>query len=92
MYYKIRRRERYRTRRKKNTHTNEGDAGTDERKVSDEKEEGKTGNAIYEVKLPKLFAIKLNNAHLDWFCYWNQFESDIEKSELSPVSKFSYLK
>ena len=36
--------------------------------------------------------LKFNGTHLDWFRFWNQFESDIEKSELPPVSKFSYLK
>ena len=39
-----------------------------------------------------MFITKFNGTHLDWFRFWNQFESDIEKSELSPVSKFSYLK
>ena len=38
------------------------------------------------------FITKFNGTHLDWFRFWNQFESDIEKSELSPVSNFSYLK
>ena len=35
------------------------------------------------------FITKFNGTHLDWFRFWNQFESDIEKSELSPVSNFS---
>ena len=38
------------------------------------------------------FITKFNGTHLDWFRFWNQFESDIEKSELCPVSNFSYLK
>ena len=38
------------------------------------------------------FIIKFNGTHFDWFRFWNQFESDIEKSQLSPVSNFSYLK
>ena len=49
-------------------------------------------NVNCKVKLPKLYITKFNGTHLDWFRFWNQFESDIEKSELSPVSKFSYLK
>ena len=56
------------------------------------REEAKADNINCKVKLPKLFITKLNGTHLDWFHFWNQFESDIEKSELSPVSKFSYLK
>ena len=56
------------------------------------REEAKADNVNCKVKLPKLFITKFNGTHLDWFHFWNQFESDIEKSELSPVSKFSYLK
>ena len=38
-----------------------------------------------------MFLTKFNGTRLDWFRFWNQFESDIEKSELAPVLKFSYL-
>ena len=49
------------------------------------------------VKLPKLIITKLDGTSLDWFCFWNQFESEIDKSEIDkaeigPVSNFSYLK
>ena len=30
--------------------------------------------------------------HLDWFRFWNQCENQIDKSDLSPISKFLYLK
>ena len=33
------------------------------------REEAKTDNVNYKVKLPKLLVIKFNNTHLDWFCY-----------------------
>ena len=56
------------------------------------REEAKTDNVNYKVKLPKLLVIKFNNTHLDWFCYQNQFESEVKKSELSPVSKCSCMK
>ena len=29
---------------------------------------------------------------MDWFRFWNQFETDIDKQDISPVHKFSYLK
>ena len=29
---------------------------------------------------------------LDWFRFWNQFQSEIDKAEVGLVSKFSYLK
>ena len=47
------------------------------------------------MKLPKLIITKFDGTSLDWFRFWNQFESDwseIDKTEISPVSKFSYLK
>ena len=56
------------------------------------RKEAKADNVNCKVKLPKLFITKFNGTHLDWFRFWNQFQSDIEKSELSPVSKFSDLK
>ena len=44
------------------------------------------------VKLPKLIITKFEGTHIDWFCYWNQYEPEIDRSELHPVSKFNYLK
>ena len=44
------------------------------------------------VKLPKLVITKFDGTSLDWFRFWKQFENEIVKSELGPVSKFSYLK
>ena len=52
------------------------------------REEAKTDNVNCKVNLPTLFITKFNGTHLDWFLFWNQFESDIENFELSPVSKF----
>ena len=56
------------------------------------REEAKADNVNCKLKLPKLLITKFNGTHLDWVCFWNQFKSGIEKSELSPASKFSYLK
>ena len=44
------------------------------------------------VKLPKLVITKFDGTSLDWFRFWNQFESEIDKAEIGSVSKFSYLK
>ena len=44
------------------------------------------------VKLPKLVITKFQGHHLDWIRFWSQFEIEIDNSDLSPVSKFSYLK
>ena len=44
------------------------------------------------VKLPKLVISQFEGTHLDWFRFWHQYETQIDKSGLSPISKFSYLK
>ena len=43
------------------------------------------------VKLPKLIITKFDDTILDWFRFWKQFDSDIAKAKIGPVSKFSYL-
>ena len=45
-----------------------------------------------KVKLPKLIITKFNGTFTDWFRFWNQYEAEIDSSDISPVSKFSYLK
>ena len=44
--------------------------------------------------MPKLVITNFDGTSLDWFRYWNQFESEIDKigPEIGPVSKFSLLK
>ena len=44
------------------------------------------------VKLPKLKRKKFKGTALDWFRFWNQFETEIDQVQISPISKFSYLK
>ena len=56
------------------------------------KEEARADNVNCIVRLPKLFITQFNRTQLDWFRFWNQFESYIDKSELPPISKRSYLK
>ena len=55
-----------------------------------EKDQGKPPDV--KVKLPKLVISKFQGNHLDWLRFWGQFESEIEKTQLSGVAKFSYLK
>ena len=55
----------------------------------------KTSNPTQEaskVNLPKLIITKFNGTFTDWFRFWNQYEAEIDSSDISPVSKFSYLK
>ena len=35
---------------------------------------------------------EFNSTHIDYFRFWNQFKAQIDKSDLSSVTKLSYLK
>ena len=43
-------------------------------------------------KMPKLFISKFTGTPQDWVRFWGQFESQIDKSNVDDVTKFSYLK
>ena len=43
-------------------------------------------------KLPKLVITKFQGTHLDWQRFWGQFETEIDKAEISQIAKLSYLK
>ena len=45
-----------------------------------------------KVKLPKLEIREFKGNQLDWMLFWNQYETEMDRSSLSPVAKFSYLK
>ena len=44
-----------------------------------------------KVKLPKLVIPPFTGTHVDFFRFWNQFETQIDKSDLHCVTKLSYL-
>ena len=44
------------------------------------------------MKLPKLVITKFDGTFLDWFRFWNQFESKIDKAGIDPVSTYPDLK
>ena len=44
------------------------------------------------VKLPKLKIKKFEGTAAEWLQFWNQFETKIDQVQISPISKFSYLK
>ena len=45
-----------------------------------------------QVNLPKLVITNILWYASDWFRFWNQFETEIYKFEISAISKFSYLR
>ena len=49
-------------------------------------------DTISKRKLTKLEITKFKRTHLDWMQFWGQFDVEIDRSNLTPVTKFSYLK
>ena len=45
-----------------------------------------------KVKLLKLIISKFEGTNLDWLRFWSQFEMEIDRADITTVSKFSYLK
>ena len=45
-----------------------------------------------QAKLPKLQITKFNGQFSDWLRFWNQFIAIIDSQNISPITKFSYLK
>ena len=44
------------------------------------------------MKLTKLRITKFEGTALDWFAFWNRFETEIDQVQISPISELSYLK
>eukprot|EP00795_Rhopilema_esculentum_P000485 gene485-10161_t len=40
---------------------------------------------VTAVKLPKLSITKFKGTHIDWFRFWNQFETEVDKQNLDPL-------
>ena len=57
---------------------------------ADEKDSDAAGKL--KAKLPKLVITKFQGTHLDWQRFWEQFEAEIDKSDIGTLAKFSYLK
>lgn len=45
-----------------------------------------------QAKLPKLHITKFNGTYADWPRFWNLFSETIDKTHVSPVNKFAYLR
>ncbi len=43
-------------------------------------------------KLPKLTITPFKGTCLDWFRFWEQFEAEVDKTNMPAISKFSYLR
>ena len=52
------------------------------------KEASKTSSA----KLPKLSITKFDGSFEQWFPFWNKYVAEVDSTDLTPVTKFAYLK
>ena len=52
----------------------------------------KTASQCNSAKLPKLVISKFQGTHLDWQRFWGQFKTEIDKADINPITKLSYLK
>ena len=63
-------------------------------KIDFENKEGKKllqiDNSVKK-KLPKFVISKFEGTALNWFRFWNRFESEVDKQDISPVTECSYL-
>ena len=66
---------------------------TEKKKKSYEMTRETVPEKTYEnIKLTKFIITKFEGTHIDWFGFWDRYESEIDKLEQHPVSKFNYLK
>ena len=56
------------------------------RKKYVESEGKKSASESNKVKLPKMVISKFEGTALDWFRFWNQFDTEIDKQDISPVN------
>ncbi|KAK3742811.1 hypothetical protein QZH41_002740 [Actinostola sp. cb2023] len=57
-----------------------------------EKASGSQPKERINAKLPKLVITKFKGTTSDWLRFWNQFEAEIDQTEVNQITKFSYLK
>ena len=52
----------------------------------------KSANQCNSAKLPRLIISKFQGTRLDWQRFWGQFETEIDKTDISPIIKLSNVK
>ena len=50
-----------------------------------------SGESQITAKLPKLVISKYNGSYQDWPRFWGQFTETIDKTNIAPITKFTYL-
>ena len=55
-------------------------------------EKSSVETTVGEAKLPKLVITKFNGTYADWPRFWGQYSETIDKTNVPPVTKFTYLR
>ena len=45
-----------------------------------------------KIKPPRLVKTEFEDTYLDWLCFWSQYDTEIDRSNLSVTGKYFYLK
>ena len=59
--------------------------------TTQESHEGGGSPKQTQAKLPKIEIKKFEGSYLDWPRFWGQFTETIDKAEIAPINKFTYL-
>ena len=68
------------------------EATTRQKLSLEKKHEEKSSEATGHVKLPKLVITAFDGRREMWLSFWNTFVAEVDSANISPVTKFSYLK
>ena len=63
-----------------------------EKQIEDNRKDQNKNDKSINAKLPKLVITTFKGTHADWLRFWNQFKAEIDSFDVSPITKFSYLK
>ena len=63
-----------------------------EKKIEESRKEIQSKQQTSNAKLPKLVITPFKGTFTDWLRFWNQFGAENDAADVSPVTKFSYLK
>ena len=62
------------------------------RAKTDSHDKGSSEQPISQAKLPKLVITKFDGSYMDWMRFWGEYSETIDKTNIAPVTKFTFLR
>ena len=62
------------------------------RAKTDSHDKGSIEQPISQAKLPKLVITKFDGSYMDWMRFWGEYSETIDKTNIAPVTKFTFLR